>query len=514
MAASASPETPTRPSRRAGWHVAGGIAAWAFPLVTSIVAMPLLWRALGRDGFGVYVLAAGYAALAGSFGTIRGAAQRASAAAASPTRAALPAALGGAYLAALATGVATLVAATLLAPVFLRMAGIDPATDPSALAAFRLAGAAAPAAHLAQAARGILLGLERYGAYSAHVAATAVVASIGTVLLAQAGHRAPGLMLWLVVSNVLSAAAGITLALVTSRGPHPTRSWADGWAILRFGATLLATDAILNLYLVAERTVLTRAVGVSAVAEYTIPLSLASALQNALAAGAVVLLPRAGAAWALGDHAALRATYARAVKVVTLVALGGSTAVAGAAALLVGWWIEPAFGVQTAGVIAVLLAAYAVNALATPMWYLAEGAGMPARNTALSAGVAIVGISCGLVLAPSSGALGVAWARSLAMLSVPAFVLLGERAILGQGQSALWAAVVTRVVPAGLVLIAAVYMAQRELSGIGLLLVDALLLVAYAAWLWRSSFFEADERRAIARLIGTSRSQPPRSDGA
>ena len=63
-----APERPAAPAppRRAGWHIAGSVAAWGLPLATAIVAMPFLWRTLGRDGYGVYILAAGYAGLAGA----------------------------------------------------------------------------------------------------------------------------------------------------------------------------------------------------------------------------------------------------------------------------------------------------------------------------------------------------------------------------------------------------------------------------------------------------------------
>lgn len=499
MSAPDSHAAPAPQPRRAGWHIAGSIAAWALPLVTAIVAMPFLWRTLGRDGYGVYILAAGYAGLAGSLGSMRGAAQRVSAGTSSGP--AVTAAAGGAYLAATATGMVALALSTALAPTFLRVAGIDPATAPATLAAFRLAGAAAPAIHLAQAARGVLIGLEHYGMYTVHVTATTVLTTIGMVVLAASGWQAQGLMAWFVAASVVSAAAAIALARVAV-GAGPTASWSDGRAVVTFGATVVATETILNLYVLAERTLLTRALGVGAVAEYTIPLSLASALQNAMAAGAVVLLPRAGAAWARGDTRALGTMYTRAVKVIVLVAVGGSTTIAGAAAMLVGWWIDADFGRQTAGTVAVLLAAYAVNAVATPMWSLAEGAGQPARNTALSAGLALVGVGAAVVLAPRYGAIGIAWARGLAMLAVPVFVLLGERHLFGRAQTALWKTVAVHVVPAGLVLIAGVTIAERGLTGVPLLLANALLGAAFAAWLWRSAYFEPSERQAIARLVG------------
>lgn len=498
MSAPESSAAPAPTSRRTGWHIAGSVGAWALPLATAIAAMPFLLRTLGRDGYGVYILAAGYAGLAGSLGSMRGAAQRVATASSGP---ALQGAIGGACLAALATGVAALAAATALAPAFLRVAGLDPDTAPSTLTAFRLAGAAAPAIHLAHAARGVLIGLERYGLYTTHVTATTVVTTIGMVLLAAAGHQASGLMAWFVAVSVASAGTAWTLAWMAG-GVRPAGSWTDGRAVARFGATVVATETILNLYVLAERTVLTRALGVAAVAELTIPLSLASALQNAMAAGAVVLLPRAGAAWARGDAAALRTMYARAVKVIVLVAVGGSTAVAGVAATLVGWWIDPDFGRQTAGTVAVLLAAFAVNAVATPAWTLAEGAGQPARNTALSAGLAAIGVGAAVVLAPMFGAFGIAVARALAVLAVPVFVVLGERHLFGGVQRALWATVAAHLVPAGLVLIAAVSMAQRQATGVPLLLVDALLGVAFAAWVLRSAYFEPSERQAIGRLVG------------
>lgn len=481
------------PSRRTVWHIGANVAAWALPLAVAIVAIPLLWRALGQEGYGVYILAIGYGALAGSFGSVRGAAQRVSSASGSDG---LPAAVGGAYLAALGTGGVTVTAWMLFAPLFLRIAGIDPAASPNALTTFRLAAAAVPAMHVAQAARGVLMGLERHGAYSVHVATTAVVTTAGMVALAMLGYDVPDLMRWLVISHAASAVAGVIMAQAAAR-VRPVVSPADGWAIVRIGAALTATDTIMNVYVLAERTLMTRVLGVAAVAEYTIPLSLASALQNAMAAGGVVLLPRSGAAWARGDQAALRAMYARSVKAIAIVAVGGSTAIAGAAATIVGWWIEPEFGRQTAGVVAVLLAAYAINALATPIWFLSEGAGLPTRNTALTAAIAVVGIGSAVILIPTHGTIGVAWARALAMVAIPFFIWAGERRVLGRAERVLWTRIATSIVPAGLVLATLVVIAERQLTGIPLLLTIAGLLATYAGVLWRSGYFDAADPSPI-----------------
>ncbi len=490
---------PAAPPRSAGWHIAGSIAAWALPLLTTIVAMPLLWRSLGRDGYGVYILAAGYAGLAGSLGSMRGAAQRVSAGASSGH--ALQAAIGGAYLAAIGTGGAALAGAMALAPAFLRLADIDPDASPATVTAFRLAAASALNVHLSHAARGVLIGLQRYDLYSAHITGATVVNTVGMVVLAAAGQQAPGLMAWLLASTLFSAVAAVALVRMAS-GVRPTQSWPDGQAVLRFGATIVATEAVLNLYVLAERTLLTRAMGVGAVAEYTIPLGLASALQNAMAAGAVVLLPRAGAAWARGDTAALRVMYTRAVKVILLVAVGGSAVIAGGAETFVGWWIDPQFGRVTAGTVAVLLAAFAVNAAATPMWLLGEGAGQPLRNTAFSAALAAIGVGAAVMLAPSEGALGLAWARGLGMLAVPVFIVAGERHLFGGVQPAIWKAIAFRLLPAAGVLIAAVMFTERSLTGLSLLGANALLGALFAAWLWRSGYFDLEERRAVGRLVG------------
>lgn len=463
--------------------------------------MPLLWRGLGPEAYGLYVLALGYAALAGSLGSTRGAAQRMAAAEAGDDPTAVAAAAGGAWLAAGATGIVALVMATALAPLFLRGAGLSVDGATAALRTILLAGAAAPAMHLAQASRGILLGLRRYGASTAHLTVTVVMATLGTALLAVSGSPVDTLMLWLIAVHGISGVAGIVL-VVAVLPVRPRLSWAAGWATLRLGLTLVATEAIVSVHLLAERAVLSRAAGTGAVAEYTIPLSLASLLQHALAAGAVVLLPLAGAAWVRGDTAALQVMYARAVKVVVFVAVGASLFIAGITTTLVGWWIEPTFAAEVTAVVWVLLGAFAVNALMTPIWYVSEGAGRPLRNTVLTACLFIVAVGAGLLLARPFGALGIAWARALAVLAVPGFVWLGEHRLLGRVQRRLWLTIAREVSPAGLVLGAAAWVARRELDGVALVGVSLLLLCGYGAWLWRSSYFDADDRRAIGSLIG------------
>jgi hypothetical protein len=52
-------------------------------------------------------------------------------------------------------------------------------------------------------------------------------------------------------------------------------------------------------------------------------------------------------------------------------------------------------------------------------------------------------------------------------------------------------------VPAGLILATLVVMADRQLSGIPLLLAIAGLLAVYALGIWRSGYFNATESSAI-----------------
>ncbi|MEO5822485.1 MAG: hypothetical protein ABIT71_18405 [Vicinamibacteraceae bacterium] len=508
MTASADQAATTPPARlHARWSVVVNLATWALPIALAVVAMPLLWRELGAAGYGAYVLAAGYAAIATSFAPFRGTAQRVAAIPPGDPHA-LAHVIRGAYLAACVTGAATTAAFLLGAPALVRFAGIDPGADPAALAAFRIAAAAPLALHLAQAARGVLIGRERYVAYGIHLTGATIATTVGTVLLARMGHRAPGLMLWLVAVGVVAAAAG-----VASTWPRATRSAADNgprstvaanaWAIARFGGIVLATDLLISVYVLAERMILARAAGLGEVPYYTVPLTLASALQNALAAASIVMLPRAGAAAARGDVAALRVLYARAITLVTTVGVGGSAALAVAAGPLLASWMDPAFAARTAGVAAILFAAFCVNAVATPMWTMAEGVARPARNTAMIAAVVVVGAAAGLLWAPGHGAMGTAAARALAtLLAVPVFVVAGERAIVGGVDGALWRGLARHLLPAALLLLAAEAATAQILLGLPRVLVAGGLLLPYAAWVWHTPLFDADARRAVRRLVG------------
>ena len=506
----AATPAPAHPQTR--WSVVVNLATWALPIVLAIGAMPILWRELGAAGYGAYVLAAGYATIATSFAPLRGTAQRVAAAPADP--AALARVVRGAYLAAGLTGTLTAAGFLLGAPALVRFAGIDPVADPAALAAFRIAAAAALALHLAQAARGVLIGRERYLAYGIHLTGASIATTVGTVLLARMGYRAPGLLLWLACVGVAAAAAG--LALTWPRGVRPARAVGattgvvpragvigEAWAIAGFGGVVLATDSLISVYVLAERMILARAAGLAEVPFYTVPLTLASALQNALAAASIVMLPRAGAAAARGDADALRVLYARAVTVVMTVGIGGSAALAAAAGPLLAAWMDPGFAARTAGVAAILVAAFCVNAVATPMWTLAEGVGRPGRNTALIAAIAVAGCAAGLAWAPAHGPAGMATARMVAMLfAVPAFVLAGERAISGRIDAALWRGLARHLGPAAVLLLAAEAAAAHRLAGMPRVAVAFGLVLPYAAWIWHTPLFDAATRRSLRRLAG------------
>jgi O-antigen/teichoic acid export membrane protein len=495
------------PSRHPRWSVVVNLATWALPIALAVVSMPLLWRELGAAGYGAYVLAASYAAIAASFAPFRGTAQRVASTPADD-RAALARAVRGAYLAACLTGTATTAAFVLGAPALVRFAGLDPATDPDALAAFRIAAVAPLALQLAQVARGVLIGRERYVAYGLHLTGATIATTVGTVLLARLGYRAPGLMLWMIAVGAVAAAAGLALtwprATPREAGPEPRASvLGTAWSIVRFGGVVIATDSLIGIYVLAERMILARAAGVAEVPYYTVPLTLASALQNALATASIVMLPRAAAAAARGDTGHLCRLHARAITMVTAVGIGGSAALAVAAGPLLAAWMDPAFAARTAGVAAILFAAFCVNAVATPIWTLTEGVGRPGRNTVLIAAIAAAGSALALAWAPTHGALGMAMARAMATwLAVPVFVLLGERAILGRIDAALWRGVARHLVPAAVVLLAAEAATAHALEGAARMLVAGGLLLPYAAWVWHTPLFDPDARRAVRRLIG------------
>lgn len=505
-------------ARRVIGQVAVSVVSWGLPIAATVVTTPWLWRELGAAGYGQYVFAIGYAAFAGALSSTRGVARAVTAVRARQDPEALGRVAGSAYLASAIAGAVLAVALVSAAPLITGQLDLAPAERRDAIAMLRIAALAAPFALIMQAAWGILLGCERFTPYALHASVTAVAGAAGAAWLAVRGHGVITLVAWQTMLSAISAAAAVAIAAAAGRHGLAAPRWIDAWEITRFNTAVWIAQIASSVWLLTERTVVTRAIGLPGLPEFSVPLTLAALMQSAAVSGALILLPRSADLWTRADTLALRRTYAWAVKVIAVVAAGGTAMLAALAAPALGWWIEPAFGARAASVLGVLAAAFCVNAITVPVWYIAEGGGQPSRNAVISIVWAIAGTAACVLLAPALGAEGAALARVAAMLLAPWYVVRTERALLGAPQRALWSRIARHVLPAAFGLALALKLALPLVSRVvpaspvGLLAVACACAAAYLWFLWRSPLLSDDERHLLVHALTPAATPLPAAD--
>lgn len=248
--------------------------------------------------------------------------------------------------------------------------------------------------------------------------------------------------------------------------------------------SLISAVTIVVSYVVYQRVevfVLAHYKGDTAVAHYTVPFSLTTALLLLPTAVTTVLTPAFATLWGRGAHEALARGYGRAVRLVGLVTL----VLVGAVIAVGGNLVQVIYGPEFANlrlVISLLALSVPLLPLATISTSLLRAAGILWPPTVGGIVAAMVDIGLAFLLIPKFGPVGAAAASSLAQvtLAVPLLLYAGRRV---HGSSIGGQYLLRTVVVTGIAGAVALVPAVRLGPGMGLvvgLVVYALLVVVGA----------------------------------
>jgi hypothetical protein len=168
-------------------------------------------------------------------------------------------------------------------------------------------------------------------------------------------------------------------------------------------------------------------------------------------------------------------------------------------------WMGESFAAQASGVLQVQAVSFGLVAMVVIPWQMADGLGFPHWNALLALLWLVVAVLLSIILTPAWRIMAPAWARLVAVLTAPAFVLLVERRVFGQCLMNFWKQAGSSLTMAGgvTVLIQSMIINTHILTGwMTLLASTAVSGLVYMVTLWLIGYFDQIERTYLKNLLG------------
>jgi O-antigen/teichoic acid export membrane protein len=246
--------------------------------------------------------------------------------------------------------------------------------------------------------------------------------------------------------------------------------------------------------------VLAANVDAAEIPSFSVPHMVLQKLTVLIASASLAFLPFASAASTAADRSRLKAVFESNLRLTILVMGPVVSYLAVFAPTLLGAWVNPEFGLAAAPCLRLLAVAALFLALSGPPADVARGFGHPGWVLAYTSSVAVLGVSISVVVIPSHGTVGAAFALSASVLvgTIPLLLVVAQRLL---GLSA-WDVARTLAGPStAVILVTAFYVAGAVIGDglIGALITGGLATAVYAAagFLW---ILKPRERAALRHV--------------
>jgi O-antigen/teichoic acid export membrane protein len=401
---------------RLGADAALVLASRLLAAVALLALTPLIVAQLGKDAYGVWIVASAATGLVGlvDVGIAPAVSRVVAARAARGEHGAVGAVASTAALTSVALNVPLIAAGWLLAPLLAGLLDVPAALHHDATSALRLVAFTFCATTLAAVYEGVLIGLRRFHALFA-VRVTYVAGFVAGALAALRADAG-------VVALVASQAAAMVLALVVGLavcGPaaRPSRRRAFSRPLLRellrFGLPQQGTRIAFAGAMHYERLLVGVLVGAAAAAEYGAASTVVAALGALLAQASIVLVPALTRVHAHAP-AELEQVFRRAATAFTAVAAGAFGALAAVASPAIAGWLGEGFG-ASARSLQILAVGFLLWAVANAGFALVQALGRPTLEVRGAAVVVLVNVTVTTTLLVLAGSRGIAFGTSAAL---------------------------------------------------------------------------------------------------
>jgi O-antigen/teichoic acid export membrane protein len=184
--------------------------------------------------------------------------------------------------------------------------------------------------------------------------------------------------------------------------------------------------------------------GTTAVTYYSVCQRLAAQIHALPAAASSFLFPLSSAAAEQGNVRRMRSVYSRASNLITAVAVATGVPMLLFSRSILTHWMGADFAAHTSGLLKVLSFSYALVSTSIVPYNLLNGTGHVRINTLLGWSSVVVTILAMLVLVPSLGLAGIAWAKLVTLGPLIATIAIVHRKVLREYH---WSPVIRQFIP-------------------------------------------------------------------
>ena len=485
-------------------NVLYGFSMWILPLALSFVVTPVIVRALGAEEYGIYALVLGFISYSFNFSLGRAItkyiAEYRYHHETEKIREVVSAtffvnvAVGG-----LGTAVICLAAEWLSRDVFM----IEPALQTKMVHALYVSALIIFFAMLTQVFTAVLQGLHRFDAFSKFFNVINIALILGNLLIVVNGYGMLALLAWNLANTVIACLVFFFAAralLPEMRLNFDFRRETLG-KVAGFSRGVVGYQILANLFLLFERSWITRQLGAESLTFYILPMLLALYLHGFVSSLTMVLFPLASEL--NDDRERLRRLYLQATKIVSFLVVFLALSLMIESELLLTLWVGPEFGARSADLLILHTITFGLAAVYIISFQMAEGLGHPGFNFLMMAIGAAVGMPLMIVLSKSFGLYGAALGRAAAFTTIFLSTFYLEKWIFGRVQAKFWLRTGGMLAVAAALAAAAEKLLVLNLPRNWFSFVAAVAAggIVYCGTLWALGFVTAEEKSLVRKTL-------------
>jgi O-antigen/teichoic acid export membrane protein len=486
------------------------VLSWVLPLGLSFIATPVIVHGLGKKQYGIYALVLGFLSYSFAFGIGRAITKYVAEFHATNEKEKVVEVISSTILINCAVGIAGVLILTIFAKWFVvSVLLVEDAMVSEAVTAFYFASLVIFATMLSQAFSAVLQAVHRFDIFSVVTVSANSLLAVGNIVLALSGYGIQGLLTWNLVVLILSTIVYIYFAKKLLSGFRLTFRVSGSMfrLVMRYCAAIVSMQIFANIFLLFERSWITRKYGAEALTYYVIPMNLALMVHAFISSLVIVIFPFASESRATGDHARLLGVYQKASKIVLAVVAFLMLTLIVNGDFLLRRWVGAEFAQNSTGVLMYHVLTFGLLAVATISWQVIEGVGRPQFTTRLTFLWLIISGPLMFVFSSSYSVTSMAAARFIGSLIIMPAVLIIEKFVFGNILLKFWRAHLALVGLAAclavLIQIGALYTLTPSIP---VLMADVCLSAAiYFLLLIQTSFFTEDEKAWAVALFRRAR---------
>jgi O-antigen/teichoic acid export membrane protein len=382
---------------------------------------------------------------------------------------------------------------------------IDSHLQTKAILAFYLAAVTVAVLMTQQVFSAVLQAIGRFDWFSHITTFFSTILSVGNLILVLAGGGALVLLWW----NLALTIGGTAAFYFATKRVLPEARFRlrfrreTLWLVTKFSGGVVAYQIFANLWLLFERSYLTRRLGTESLTFYAVPMALAIYLQVFINSLVLVLMPLVSEIGADTNKTRLIAIYERATKYVGLIVVFACIALIIGSRRFLSLWLGEEFAHRSSDILIFHVLTFGAMAFGAVIWQMNEGLGFTNRNAWLVLFWAVSGVGLMLWLTPLYGLAGAAAARTAGVVTtLPIIILLIELKTFGKILWKFWGKILFGLIIAGGAGGAVQYFILISLPANWIGLLSAIFAggLVFLAFLFLTRYFSLEEGRWLRQF--------------